>query len=495
MNWRTPDPLPSALLPVAPFDLDFLPARIVPWVTDTAELMQCPIDFVAIPAMITIAATIGRKIAIRPKRNTDWCEVANLWGMIIGPPGSMKSPALAQMMKPLRRLEMLAREANKTALKEFEVAAEISKIREDAAKRAFKDELKKNPNATPPAPISGPIEPALRRYIVDDATYEALGSILSGNPNGVLAFRDELVSLLRTLEREEYAAARGFFLSAWNGLGSYTFDRIIRGTQHIEAACASFLGGTQPGMIANFVRRSIDEDQGDDGMIQRFSLAIWPDDIQWSDVDRYPDTTIKQATFDMFKRLDTFSPFSVGAIQDEFDPIPYLRFDPRAQEMFSNWHRWLETTVVRGDNGLSQAIKGHFSKYRKLVPALALINYLVDDAREGGDINERNVDRAIAFSHYLETHAKRIYAAGSKDETDGAKEILKHIRRGDLRDGFTARDTHRSRWSNLTNIDHVKSCLELLVDLGWLAERAIKPVGGGRPTVAYSANPACQRER
>jgi putative DNA primase/helicase len=55
----------------------------------------------------------------------------------------------------------------------------------------------------------------------------------------VLAFRDELVSLLKTLDREDNAAARGFFLSAWNGTSGYTFDRIIRGRVHIDAACLS----------------------------------------------------------------------------------------------------------------------------------------------------------------------------------------------------------------------------------------------------------------
>jgi hypothetical protein len=41
------------------------------------------------------------------------------------------------------------------------------------------------------------------------------------------------VSLLNTLDREEFAAARGFFLTAWNGKDRYTFDRIMRVTEHI----------------------------------------------------------------------------------------------------------------------------------------------------------------------------------------------------------------------------------------------------------------------
>jgi len=59
------------------------------------------------------------------------------------------------------------------------------------------------------------------------------------------------------LDREEFAPARGgFFLSAWNGTLGYTFDRIVRGATHIEAACQSLLGSTQPGRISEYIRRA-----------------------------------------------------------------------------------------------------------------------------------------------------------------------------------------------------------------------------------------------
>jgi hypothetical protein len=53
-----------------------------------------------------------------------------------------------------------------------------------------------------------PLKPWAERYIVSNSTYEALGAALAENPDGVLVVRDELVSLLRTLDREEYAAAK-----------------------------------------------------------------------------------------------------------------------------------------------------------------------------------------------------------------------------------------------------------------------------------------------
>jgi hypothetical protein len=74
-KWPEPKPVPDGLLPVAKFDLAFLPKSVAPWVKDVADLMQCPLDFVAIPVTIALASTIGRKVAIRPQRNTDWTEV------------------------------------------------------------------------------------------------------------------------------------------------------------------------------------------------------------------------------------------------------------------------------------------------------------------------------------------------------------------------------------------------------------------------------------
>ena len=236
-GWRQPDPLPDGLLPVAPFDMAFLPARIAPWVADFTELMQCPPDYLAIPAVVALGATLGRKVAIRPQRDTEWNEVANLWGLIVGPPGVMKTPAMGEATKPLRRLEMEARRLNELALKAHAMALEEHKLRAEAMQRRFREALKRDPNALAPFPPVEPEEPKARRYIVDDTTYQKLGDIMASNPNGVLSYRDELMSLLRTLDREESADARGFYLAAWGGKDSYTVDRIGRGTQHIEAAC------------------------------------------------------------------------------------------------------------------------------------------------------------------------------------------------------------------------------------------------------------------
>ena len=62
-----------------------------------------------------------------------------------------------------------------------------------------------------------PQEPVPVRYRTNDTTYQALAELIVNNPTGILVERDELVSLLRDLDRHDQAVARGFFLTGWSG--------------------------------------------------------------------------------------------------------------------------------------------------------------------------------------------------------------------------------------------------------------------------------------
>ena len=266
-DWPEPLSLPDGLSPVVPFDSALLSDAISPWVCDISERMQCPPDYVAVTALTALGSLLGRKVGIAPEQHTDWHEVTNLWACCVGRPGLMKSPAIGEALKPLQRLEAKAREEHEAWLAKYEAEHHEWKLRKDAAETKFKTALKKNVNAKLDFDTPEPSEPSERRYITNDTTYEKLGEILAQNPNGILAHRDELVSLLKTLDREEYCAARGFFLQAWSGKDSYTFDRIGRGRIYVQAACLSMIGSTQPGRLAEYIRRAVSGAAADDGMI------------------------------------------------------------------------------------------------------------------------------------------------------------------------------------------------------------------------------------
>jgi putative DNA primase/helicase len=483
-NWPDPRPLPDGLLKVAPFNTQFLPQAIAPWIGDIGDRMQCPCDFIGIAAMAALGSLIGNKIGLRPKQFDDWVEVPNQWAWGIGRAGMLKTPSMRQALAPITHLESQVREANKEKLKEHVRALEAHKLRREIhAKEARKTGI------VDAATIESPPErPRLRRYQTIDTTYEALGVILEDNPNGVLVYRDELVSLLRYLDQEEHSQSRGFFLQAWNGTSRYDFDRITRGAVDNPQVCISLLGASTPSTFTEYTKRTIAGGVGDDGLLQRFGLLTWPDQFEeWQNVDRVPDIAAHKAYWDVFTRLDLLTIESIRAETDGFDAIPHLHFDAAARGLFVEWHTDLERKLRSPE--IDSALLSHLAKYRKLVPGLALINHLADGGT--GAVADAALLRALSFAQYLETHAQRAYGSRNEAEVHAAKAIAFHIRKGDLVSPFTARTVRRPCWSGLSDREQVQDGLDLLVDRDWLAGEA--KVTGGRPTTLYDVNPKVLR--
>lgn len=483
--WPDPLPIPDALPDVPAFDFALLPESLRPWIEDIAERVQCPPDFPAVGAMVSLSAVVGRKIGIRPKRRDDWLEVPNLWGAIIGRPGVMKSPALRESMRPLRKLETLAAEQFAEESRAWKQARELAKLKREADRanivKAYKTGKAINPEAL--ADDFGDDEPQARRYVVNDCSVEALGEILRHNPNGTLAYRDELVGLLKSLDREGNEGARGFFLSAWSGTDGYTFDRIGRGlNMRIEACCLSLLGSIQPSVIGGYLRQAV-AGGGADGLLSRFQLMVWPDiSADWKDVDRFPETAAGKKAAETFDQLDALEPSNIGANVEDGD-IPYLRFDDAAQELFSEWRAPFEGRIRSGED--HAAFESHLSKYRKLVPSLALLCHLADNS--GAAVGETALLKALAWVDYLEAHARRAYASVTQAEAEGARALLYRIRRREVADLFAPRDIYLKHWACLGTPEATHEAVRLLCDLDYLREERTDT--RGRPKVEFRINP------
>ena len=416
-HWPEPHPLPESLLPVPAFDLELLPDQVRPWANDVCERMQCPPDYIAVSLMAALGSMIGRKVAIRPQVHDDWSVISNQWALLIGRPGVLKSPAMEETLRPLRKLSAMAEECLKTEMVRYEVTAASAKLRRDENLRQAAKILRKDPKADVSSLLEEEqtsIPPTLKRYIANDTNVASLGVLLQQNPNGLLVFRDEIVSLLDNLDREEFVSERGFYLTGWAGDSRYTFDRIGRGLHlSIDGVCLSMLGSTQPGRISQYLGRAIRGGRGDDGLIQRFGLMVWPDiSREWKCIDRWPDRDAKTAVMKLFERLDALDWRAIGAKRDrgpdgDEEGLPYLRFGIDAYEMFTDWRTTLERRLRSSE--LHIALEAHLAKYRKLVPGLSLICHLADGLI--GPVGVAAVRRAIAWATYLETHAQRAYGS------------------------------------------------------------------------------------
>jgi hypothetical protein len=479
-----------------------LPAPLRGWVADVSERMDnATPDFAAAATVVVAAALLGRKVGIRPKRQDDWTVIPNLWGGLVGPPASMKTPALEQVVKPVKRLAAEAQEAHQEALKAHGLDVMVAEAERTALKKKLEATAKKV--ATGGASrgnleevrreiedLEEPEGPAERRHMTNDATIEKISEILKDNPNGILYYRDELMGWLRSLDKAGREADRAFYLEAWNGNGSFSVDRIGRGSLHVPAVCVSVLGGIQPGPLSTYVGDALEEAEKADGLLQRFQVLVYPDLRGYDPVDRWPDLEAKNRAYRVFKGLASFDAEAFGARADEEGEVAYVRFDTDAQEIFDAWRAEFEPRF-RGGN-LPAGIESHFMKYRSLFASLALVFEAVDfiDGESNGKVvGKHNALRAAVWCEYLESHAMRVYSPMFNTAAAAAKTLLDRVHVGDVEHGTKMRDIYNRQWAGLATREEVVAAIEVLEEHGWLRRATVKPKGGGRPSEVVHVHP------
>lgn len=489
IEWDTPEEIGSRLPHVPEFDTTLLPTGFREWIIDIAERMQCPIEFLAAGAMVAAGAILGNRIGIQPKQHdTGWVEVPNLWGAVVGRPGVMKTPALAEVLAPLKKIEA----EMQGAFASIKSQHEIARIVYEATKKQISTQIARSGGTWTGDLPPEPEPPQPQRVIVSDVTYQKLGQVLSGNPKGVLVFQDELSGLLKRLDSDGQEAARAFYLEAWNGKHSYTFDRIERGTIKIPRLCISLLGGLQPTKLHEYLRGAISGGTGDDGLAQRFQLLVYPDiKNHWTQVDHPPDMNAANHAESIFIRLAKIDPLAIGAIKHYEGAIPVVRFDEDAQVKFNKWWSLLENDLRRAVR--HPALESHLSKYRKLVPTIALLHHLIEG--NTGNVGTASLNCALQWHILLFSHAERCYAGVAYSHQEGARLLLDRIKKGELSDGFTIRDIYRKSWSSLSNLKDATEATELLTDLRWLhgIRDDRKNIAEGKLTTRYYIHPSLKR--
>jgi putative DNA primase/helicase len=478
-EWREPEPLAESLPDVAQFDLELMPESFRPLVKDVAERMQVPPDFPAVAAIATLAGVTNRRAVIQPKRNDHtWTVVPNLWGGIVAPPGMLKSPVLTCMTQPARAIESEWRKVHEFKEQVYLSELESQKLEIAAWEQEYKKAAKKKDSKERPAkPESTLAQPTLRRLVTSDATFESLHHVLSENPAGLFVIRDELTGWLAGLERQGREQERAFFLECWNGDAAFTVDRIGRGSVHVPHACISLFGGIQPARLRPYLADAMRDGPSNDGLVQRFQLMVWPDiPPAWRYVDRQPDTDALECAGQVYGRI--------VAMKAE-DPLR-LQFDDEAQALFEQWLTDLEQRI-RGEE-VAPVMQAHLSKYRSLMPSLALLFALADGHTDCVPLSQAKL--ACDWCDYLETHAKRVYSAQARPEHHAAIALSKRLAEGWKReDGFfTVRDVYRSGWTALDSPDAARGALLVLEEYGWV-RRETDTQAPGRPSETYRINP------
>jgi putative DNA primase/helicase len=388
----------------------------------------------------------------------------------------MKSPVIASVTAPAHVIEAEWRTEHEEDLRQYEAAQERATLDKAVWAENYKRAAKKH-EAAPPKPEFEVAEPSQRRLIGADATFESLHQLLADNSAGVFVLRDELTGWMASLERQGRESERAFYLECWSGDSGFTIDRIGRGSIHVEHCCVSLFGGIQPARLRAYLADALRDGPTNDGLIQRFQLLVWPDtERDWTYQDRPPDAGAMRAAEVVCRRITEM---------DADNPLR-LQFAPDAQALFVEWLTDLETRL-RSDE-MSPFMVAHLAKYRKLMPALALLFSIADGSLEAVGLDHAR--QAAAWCDYLEYHARRVYASRISPERLAAISLAQKLANGWKRESgtFTVRDVYQKDWSGLATPEEVRAVLRLLEEAGWV--RPEKPKAEtGRPSEVYAVNP------
>jgi len=443
--------------PVMPTDIF---GSMWPLIRDLAAGAGAPVDYVAVSVLGVVASLVGAKRRVQPYPTTpQWQEPCVLWVAPVGDPSSNKSPAIDAATSPLRGMETELAEQHKARLIGWQTVAERAKA-ERAAWQANVKEATKGGHATPSMPDAAidPDEPQRPRLVVQDATPEALGEILAGNPNGTLHLRDELAAWLMSFDRYS-PGGREFWLEAYGGR-PHVIDRKSNkaGPLFVPFNGVTVLGGIQPEKLRECLLKT-----ADDGLVPRF-LWVWPDPILYQRPRQIADTDQLERMYRRLQQLDA------PRLADGRIDARVLLLADDAADVFEAWVRDNDAAVREA----SSLYKGFVGKLRGMVLRLALVVELMSWA-QGGDREPTTIglETLVSVLGFVDDYAKpsalRVFGdAALPEEERNAAALARHILKTKA-ERINARDIQRnSGIATLKVAADVEAATELLIEAGWL---------------------------
>ncbi|MEM1330161.1 MAG: DUF3987 domain-containing protein [Planctomycetota bacterium] len=473
----SPTTQPPVGLPRSPrfehFPVDAFPEPIRSYITEGARAIGCDTSFLALPMLAGLASAIGNTRRLAIKRL--WSEPPILWCAIVGESGTAKSPAMELALRPIHSRQHRAMKQHAEARRSWEVDHARWEIAYDNWKRM----ARKGDTSDPP---QAPECPACARTWIDDATIEALITRLQENPRGLLMVRDELAGWFGF---DRYSSGKGGGeVSKWLevfGGRSLVVDRKTSGTEYVERASVSIIGGIQPATL----RRAVVQEHRDNGLVARLLFAMPPrHPKQWTEDDVSERT--EAAVARVFEQLYSLEP-ETDTAGDATPRVLHLSKPAKATWIdFVNRHGAEQADRI-GDEASAWAKLEAFCARFALV--LHMTRVAADDPTIADPelIDEHSTEAGVRLVEWFAREADRVYALLAGDEkTHQQHQLLEWIEGRGGR--ISASELSKSKRRFRSKTAEARAELDRLVQDGlgrW--EHPTPGSKGGRPTGVFVA--------
>lgn len=437
-----------------------MPHGVFPGVIDEfararAEQMGVDPGGLAMACLSVCAAAVPDNLKLKMKRHENWQESARIWTMIVGDPSTRKSPIIKTASAPLMKIEADLQQEHRQDMKQW---AKLDK--EDKKTKA---------------------EPVAKRVVTEDSSPEKVAEILANNEHGLALIDDELSGWFSRMEK--YAGAKGsgadraFWLKSFGG-GSYSVDRIGRGSIWVPNISINLLGGIQPDPL-----RKIAKDLTDDGLLQRmFVIMLAP-----SGYDKDEPASVREDVYvNLINRL--------YGLRTDYAAGKCFSFSEEAQSFRSdmaNLHHEMEVNWSR----INKRVATHIGKFDGLFGRLSLLLHIIDniyEARLPDEVSLETAHKAKALLHdYLFRHAIALHfnVLGASDMQDAIIDAAGSILTNDkLKDVVSISSLRKFSTRQVRDLDdwEMQRLMQRLDGFSWLEPKALER---NEKSPRYTVNP------
>jgi putative DNA primase/helicase len=496
--WEEPIPLAAApRLPAYPTDV--LPGWLARHVRAVAVATQTAEDMAGSVALAVLATAAGGRVEIEPRPG--WREPACLYVLTVADPGERKSAVHADLTAPIREYE---REEIERLRPEIEAALSRRRMREQARARAERDAVSaRDPEARREAEaealriareLADEPEPALPRLVADDATPEALGSLLAeqGGRMAVLSAEGTLFDIVAG-RYTDGTPNIDLLLKAHAG-DPIRVDRRGRPAEHVPRPALTLGIMAQPEALRGLLRRR--EFRGR-GLLGRILYAMPPSLVGHRETA--PPPVPEEVRREYVRHVRALLALPPGT-DPQGRPAPHIiRLSPAAHERLVAFEAALEPRLAAG------AELGHMrdwaAKLAGAVVRIAGLLHLAEHAMTPAPwtlpIAEETMEHAVRLGEYFLAHARAAYGEMGSDPAVATARYLAEWLTGRGIEELGRRDLYiEARRHGLVNrVEDVLPALDLLLEHGYL--RPLPPAerkGPGRPpSPRYAVHPAVAR--
>ncbi|UKA09710.1 DUF3987 domain-containing protein [Photobacterium damselae] len=468
IKWNEPEPISGYRVVPEEFLIEMLPSNLWNYISVYSNaLNNSPADYLGVSLLVSFASLLGATVSMCPKKNDkSWNVKPTLWGMIVGEPSRYKTPMMNRGMAPLYYAQKEVIDVNNLKnQKKQDVWNEITDKKEADLKKQLssaieKGDSKKVEEIEEDLAFLTRLNISNRNVIVNDATPEALYIRLKDNPLGVLQFRDELSGFLVSMNKQGREQERSLFLEGFNASGStYTQERVGRDKVVLENVHINILGGIQPKMLLPLLYDRL-SGRADDGLFERFQLAVWPDDKR----AQYTDFSVSEDSQNIVNKL-----FARVAKLGEKEPCCF-NFSEEAQKQWDKWSESFHPSIEKLATE-EQAIE---IKYPAMVAKIALVLQIAINGERGADtpltgdllVDVEALNMAFKWLRYLRSHSKKILSLTQGEGDVSVSSLLANLSK--FGGSFTKQQLNQKCWKGLTNRNDRDRALMELENKGYI---------------------------